>query len=356
LYADDDFPRGFGVEEPLNTTIIDAATGEAERPPGSHGRSRYVTPIANLPLICHVFDELARCGVRHARIVAGAAVRVELERTLDGGRASGVEVSYVTAPDSDGRHALFSEIEKALSAGPVLVHPGDCLFPGQIAAMRDRFSAGDIDLVLLADGGENPLVDPPPDAPGAGRVCDTAVILGPATRHVLAELLSSGLDGPDLIESLLASDGRVAVCELADHWRYSDSTEALLTANRIMLDSLVVRPGEVSVSNNNRIHGRVAIGTGAQISNSTIRGPVAIGERAVVEDSFIGPYTAIGLGAVISGAEIDNTIVHAAAEIRHPGYRIEASIIGERASIARSFELPKGLHMRLEPDSSVMFS
>ncbi len=199
-------------------------------------------------------------------------------------------------------------------------------------------------------------MDPPLDTRGAGRVCDTPVILGPATRHVVAELLSCRLDGPDFIDSLLASDGRRAVCELADHWCYDDSTMALLTANRIMLDSLVARRGEVSESHNTQIHGRVAIGAGARISNSTIRGPVAIADRAVVEDSFIGPYTAIGFRAIISGAEIDNTIVHAAAEIRHPGYRIEASIIGERASIARSFELPKGLHMRLEPDSSVTFS
>jgi glucose-1-phosphate thymidylyltransferase len=310
-----------------------------------------------VPLICHVFDELARAGLRHVRVVASDAVRRELEGTVDWESGSGVEISYVTAPDSDGRDTVLSEIEQALSAGPVLVHPADCLFPGQIEAMQDRFAAGDVDLVILADGDE----DAPADRtrtldPSPRRVCDTAVILGPDTRRVLGELCSSGLDGPGLIDSLLASDGRFAICELADHWLYSDSTEALLTANRIMLDSLVVPPGGVGSGDGNQISGRVAISPGARISNCTIRGPVAIGERAVVEDSFVGPYTAIGVGAVIYGAEMDNTIVHANAEIRHPGYRIEASIIGERACVARNFELPKGLHMRLEPDSSLVFS
>ena len=83
------------------TTIIDAATGEGGRQPGSHGPSRYVTPIANTPLICHVLDELKGSGVERARIVAGAAVRAELERTLDPRLVSGVEITYVTAPDSD---------------------------------------------------------------------------------------------------------------------------------------------------------------------------------------------------------------------------------------------------------------
>ena len=337
------------------TTIIDAATGEGGRQPGSHGPSRYVTPIANTPLICHVLDELKRSGVERARIVAGAAVRAELERTLDPRLVSGVEITYVTAPDSDPCRAVLSEIEQALSAGPVLVYPADCLFPGQIGAMRDRFATGDVDLVVLASGDEDTRTDRGHDAP-APRACATAAILGFATRHVLGELLSSRLDGPGLIDSLLASDGRVAVCELADHWCYSDATEALLTANRIMLDSLIVPSGGVGPSERSQIDGRVAISPGARISNSTIRGPVAIGDKAVVEDSFIGPYTAIGVGAVVSGAEMDNTIVHENAEIRHPGFRIEGSIIGERASLIRSFELPRGLHVRLEPDSSLALS
>jgi hypothetical protein len=70
----------------------------------------------------------------------------------------------------------------------------------------------------------------------------------------------------------------------------------------------------------------------------------------------VGPYTAIGAGALVSGADIDNSMVLPRAELRHPGWRIEASIIGERASVIRSFDLPKGLHLRLGPDSQVTLS
>ena len=220
--------------------------------------------------------------------------------------------------------------------------------------MRARFAAGDVDLVLLASDEESAPADRPQGTPDG--LCDTAVILGSGTRQVVGDLVSSGPDGPGLIDSLLSSDRRFAVCELADYWRYSDTTEALLAANRIMLDALVVTAGGARASEGNQIDGRVAISPDARISNSTIRGPVAIGDNVVIEDSFIGPYTAIGAGAVVIGAEIDNTIAHASAEIRHPGYRIEASIIGERASVIRSFELPKGLHIRLEPGSTVLLS
>jgi glucose-1-phosphate thymidylyltransferase len=85
-------------------------------------------------------------------------------------------------------------------------------------------------------------------------------------------------------------------------------------------------------------------------------GPVVIDRDSTIEDSYVGPYTAIGQGAAVSGSELDNTMVLAYAEVRHPGLRIEASIIGERTSVSRSFELPKGLHLRLAPGSRVTLS
>jgi glucose-1-phosphate thymidylyltransferase len=92
------------------------------------------------------------------------------------------------------------------------------------------------------------------------------------------------------------------------------------------------------------------------VSSSTVHGPAVIGDGAVVVDSFIGPYTSIGPGAIVTGAEVDNTIVMTAAEIMHPGSRIEASVIGERARITRSFELPKGLHVRIGPGGQISLS
>jgi glucose-1-phosphate thymidylyltransferase len=124
----------------------------------------------------------------------------------------------------------------------------------------------------------------------------------------------------------------------------------------MVLDDLRVPAVDGSFPDNNEIHGRVAISPHAHVCNSTLSGPVVIGDDAVVEDSFVGPYTAIGRGAVVSGTELDNTMVLPFAELLHPGLRIEASVIGERASVTRSFELPKGLHLRLTHGSRVTLS
>jgi glucose-1-phosphate thymidylyltransferase len=227
--------------------------------------------------------------------------------------------------------------------------------------MRDRFGAGDVDLVLLAPGTADAsrgwvrkLIRTDELAP---RVADTAMILSPATQAALENLPSGNVNGDDdVVDALLAAEHRFAVCELGEHWCYSDSTEELLAGNQIMLDALHITPVRGTLGDSNEVLGRVQISSSARVSSTSVHGPVVIGDGAVVEDSFIGPYTAIGEGAVVVGTEIDNAILMAGAEIRHPGSRIEASVIGERARISRSFELPKGLHLRIGPDAKISLS
>ena len=218
--------------------------------------------------------------------------------------------------------------------------------------MSERFGAGDVDTVLPVQASVEPLRDPT-----ERRASDTIVVLGPGTRTLVEDLLSPKSEGEDLIATLLHSSCRLAVCDQTEHWVYSDTTEALLAANRLMLDALPDTVGPPSgFSENNRMHGRIVISPSAFVSNCVVYGPVSIADGAVLEDSFVGPYTAVGARAILSGTEIDNAMVLADAEIRHPGSRIEASIIGERARVTRGFELPSGLHMRLGPDSRITLS
>lgn len=337
----------------MSFAIVDAAAGSETRSCGCAGRSRYCTSIANLPLIYHVLDELAAAGIDRVRVVARPDAREELEQVLSGGRPWEVEISYSTAGETGGRAAALAELEQVVVDEPVLVYPGDCLFPGQVSAMWARYSAGDVDAVVLGggNGGGRSAV-----SERADRVSSAPAIIGPHGAPVVDRLRTGGIGHYDLADWLRSSDYRVAVCELGGHWRYSDETADLLVANRMMLDALPVPTVEGGFGDNNAVHGRVAISSSARVSGSILHGPVSVDDDAVIEDSFIGPFSAIGAGAVLRGAEIDNTMVLAGAEISHPGQRIEGSIIGEGASVVRSFALPRGLHMRLEPHTNVTLS
>jgi glucose-1-phosphate thymidylyltransferase len=343
----------------VRRAIVDAASVESGSLSGRLTATRYLMPIANLPLMCHVLAELSSAGIEEARIVTCNSVRTQLERLLGTGQAWNLRVSYDEVENGHGREAVQSEIHDAVSEEPVLVYPGDCLFPGKVQQMRERFGKGDVDLVLLAHaagasrGWVRKLMRTE-DQPS--RVADTAMILSPATQPALETLPTNG-DGDDgVVEALLAADHPFAICELGEHWCYSDSTEELLAGNQIMLDALPITAVRGTLGDNNEVLGRVRISSSARVSSSTIHGPAVIGDGAVVTDSFIGPYTSVGPGAIVSGAEIDNTIVMTAAEITHPGSRIEASVIGERARVTRSFELPKGLHMRIGPGAQISLS
>ena len=67
------------VSENVSLAIVDAVA-EPVGEPGLESSSRYLASIANVPLIWHVFDELAEGGVERATIIAHAHVRRELEQ------------------------------------------------------------------------------------------------------------------------------------------------------------------------------------------------------------------------------------------------------------------------------------
>jgi glucose-1-phosphate thymidylyltransferase len=344
----------------VRRAIVDAASVESGSLSGQLTSTRYLMPIANVPLICHVLAELSSGGIEEAQIITYSGLRSELERLLGTGHAWNLRLSYDEVERGLERQAVQAEIHDAVSDEPVLVYPGDCLFPGKVAQMLERFGKGDVDLVLLAHA-----------AAGASRgwvrrlmraeeqpsrVADTAMILSPATQPTLEVAPANGNGDDGVVEALLAAEHPFAICVLGEHWCYSDSTEELLAGNQIMLDALPIASVRGTLGDNNEVLGRVQISSAARVSSSTVHGPAVIGDGAVVVDSFIGPYTSIGPGAVVSGAEIDNTIVMTAAEIMHPGSRIEASVIGERARITRSFDLPKGLHTRIGPGAQIGLS
>jgi glucose-1-phosphate thymidylyltransferase len=336
----------------MSLAIVDATFRTIDDVADGISPSRYTMPIGNVPLISHVLGDLAAGGVSHARIVAARHERPELERALGAaGDANGLSVEVVEAPETAPRRGVLAELEAVLGAEPVVLQPGDGLCPGLLGAMRERYRSGGVDLVLSA---AEP-VDGRPD-PGHGRLSESALVLGPRTRSLVAALLEPDGDEVNLTEVLLRGDLRLAVCDSSGGWSYESSTVALLAGNRRVLDRLPDSPIAEELEAGNELRGRISVGRDVRASGCVIHGPVAIADHAVLEDCYVGPFTAIGPRVILSGAELDDTIVLAGAEIRHPGHRITASIIGEGARVERSFELPRGVQLRLGPHSRLRFS
>jgi NDP-sugar pyrophosphorylase family protein len=145
------------------------------------------------------------------------------------------------------------------------------------------------------------------------------------------------------------------VTELQAAWRYDGTVDGVLEANTIALDAL--KRGRVGVDlSNATVQGRVQIDPSAELDGAKIRGPVYIGPGARLVETYVGPYTTIGAGVTLEGVEIEHSIVLPDAQIRFPGRRLEASLVGEGAQIGRDYSLPSALRLRVGPGSEIQLS
>ena len=145
------------------------------------------------------------------------------------------------------------------------------------------------------------------------------------------------------------------VIELKAVWHYDGTVDGVLEANTIALDGL--KRGRVGVDlSNATVQGRVYIDPSAELSGVKLRGPVYIGAGARITETYVGPYTSIGAGVALEGVEIEHSIVLPGAQIRYPGRRLEASLVGEGAQIGRDYTLPSALRLRVGPGSQIRLS
>ena len=123
--------------------------GNAEHGP-EHPGGHHADPEPGIRARADSDRDRGEIGAGRARIVTGAAHRLDLERLLTGS-THGLELSDGEVPAGGESMALLSELADALASEPVLFHPGDGLFGGQIAAMCERFMGGDVAAVISAD-------------------------------------------------------------------------------------------------------------------------------------------------------------------------------------------------------------
>jgi NDP-sugar pyrophosphorylase family protein len=188
-------------------------------------------------------------------------------------------------------------------------------------------------------------VQPDSDDDATTRAVDT--VLGPGPLVFSA--------GDALVADPRRTVGEGDVVELEAAWRYDGTVDGILDANTIALDAL--KRGRVGVDlSNASVQGRVHIDPSAELAGAKLRGPVYIGPGARLLETYVGPYTTIAAGVTLEGVEIEHSIVLPEAQIRYPGRRLEASLVGEGAQIGRDYSLPSALRLRVGPGSEIQLS
>jgi dTDP-glucose pyrophosphorylase len=258
----------------------------------------YTLPIAGRPLIRHAIRSLCDAGIDEILVVVDPALAEDVVVAVGD---PGVTLHYALEHQR-GEESLLRAAGEALGPGPVLVHLTDSLLPAGFAPQRATAytSAGHVIAYPLGE-------------PGAERV------------------------------------------ELDGVWRYDGTIDGVLEANSFALDDLK-RARIGADMTDASVQGRVSIHPTALLQGAKIRGPVSIGPEARIVETYVGPYTSIAAGVELEGVEIENSIVLPSAQIRFPGRRIEASLVGAGAQIGRDYTLPSALRLRVGPGADIHLS
>jgi NDP-sugar pyrophosphorylase family protein len=194
------------------------------------------------------------------------------------------------------------------------------------------------------------------DAPIAEHVAPAVEGVGGADVEIAIQAIG------DTGAPLLVMDGDMLAGEIDTDalvvkaaWQYDGTIDGILEANSLALDAL--KPVRIDVDlSNTTVQGRVHIDPSAELDGAKVRGPAYIGPGARIIQTYVGPYSSIGAGVTLEGVEIEHSIVLPHAQIRFPGRRLESSLVGEGAEIARDYTLPSALRLRVGPGSQIQLS
>lgn len=326
-----------------------------------HGRSRYAMQLANRALVRYAAEALVGCGVTELGIAVSSATSTDVRALLGQGSSFGARFTYLELNADATAVEMLVAAQEELGDDPLIVHSGDAIMTAGLGSALSEFDRARPDVLLLSKSSESypelalagvrGISRGSPGLDGLDHMAPAAIISGEALR----ELEGFEADTPTIggtVAALAESGVRVASRSLEGCWCYSGDSDALLEANRMILDELPHMPVEAEMEHV-RIEGRVAIHPDARLERTTVRGPAVIGGRAELVDTFVGPYSSIGAGVHLDGAEIEHSIVLERASIRNVGQRVEASVIGVEADISRDFGMPSAVRLNVGRRSSV---
>jgi glucose-1-phosphate thymidylyltransferase len=304
---------------------------------------QHLFPLANRPILFHVLESLRRAGLLEATIVTDPASRAAIGDAVGDGRRFNLDVRYAEIDEPAELGGALATCESFIADEPVLVHQADALLHVPLNGHIATFSDDRLDALALRM----------PSKPSSLQDLAPGYMLSPQALTLLREHPGAAANP---ISEVRAHGGRVRITAVEGCLPCHGDIEVLLDGNRRMLKELAVSMEEVTLPGCD-VQGPVSVHPTADVQSSTLRGPLVIGPQAVLRDAYVGPYTSIGAGVEVDGAEIEHSIVLPRAQLRYVGTRIESSVIGAGARVAREFRKPSATtRLSIGPGAEVLFS
>ena len=353
--------------QPLKGLILSGGKGTRLRPI-THTSAKQLVPVANKPVLFYGIEAMAQAGIEDVGIIIAPETGDEIRATAGDGSRFGIRITYILQHEPAGlAHAVLTA-EPYQRDSPFVMYLGDNLLQGGIEDLVAAFTDHQPDALILltqvpdpenygvaelADGAVVRLVEKPPQP--RTDLALVGVYMFTARVHAAAKAIEPSARGEleitDAIQHLVDEGHRVEPHIVKGWWKDTGRLEDMLAANRLVLDTIQTRvEGELIDS---QVDGRVVIEAGARLERSSVRGPAIIGAGARLSDCYIGPYTAIGEACEISGAEVEHSILLAGSSVTDLDGRLESSLLGRNAKVARDLGQPRAYRLLVGDNSEI---
>lgn len=339
--------------------------------PLTHTGPKQLIPVANKPISQYVLEHLKRIGISDIAIVLGDIGAQRVTSYYGDGSKFGVKIRYIDQGAPKGIAHAIGLCEDFVGKEPFIVYLGDNLIKQDISGFVKDFENSKFDAGFLLAKVDDPRsygvaeldqhnrivrVEEKPKKPRSNNVFVGVYLFTPQVFDIIRDLKPSNrneLEITDVIDRLVtARDSRITHCFVEGWWDDTGTPEAILDANRYILDSELQSANLGAVDKTANIKGRVFIDQGTKIKKgSVIRGPVCIGKSCEIgPGAYIGPYTSIGNRCVLRNTHIESSVVLDGTYI-DSNMRILDSLIGENACIKGKDDLPIGHKLVLGENS-----
>jgi len=354
----------------VKALVLSGGSGSRLRPI-THTSAKQLVPVANKPVLFYGLEAIRDAGITDVGIVVGETEPAIRDAVGDGG-AFGLNVTYLRQDAPRGLAHAVLIARDYLGDDDFVMYLGDNFIVGGIAGLVDEFRSGRPDAQIMLTSVPDPRQFGVAELDAAGEVVgleekprepksDLALvgvyIFTAAVHEAVAELGPSWrgeLEITEAIQWLIDHGQKVRSTTITGYWKDTGNVADMLEVNRMVLEGLEPAcAGEVDADT--ELIGRVAIGSGAQISGCRIVGPVVIGTGTRVSGSYIGPFTSVERDCEIADSEIEYSIVLRGASIKGVR-RIEASLIGHEVEVTPAPRVPKAHRLVLGDHSKVQIS
>ncbi len=327
------------------------AAGEGKRlRPFTETMPKVMLPVANKPILEHVFDAVKQSGIDEIIVVVGYKKEVIMEYFED---YKGIKITYVVQDKQLGTAHALLQAKKYIKTSFLVLSGDNIIDRSSISKLIKEKSEYSIlikehphpskyGVVFIEKGNVTGIVEKPREE--IGRFISTGIYKLPKKIFERVEKsVSQGVYALSSTVQTILDDGEEIKTVIANSWMDVVYPWDILSVNESMVHNISSSTNG-TIEKGVTIKGNVSIGKDTKIhSGSYIVGPVVIGKSCEIgPNACIFPSTTIGNNSIINPfSEIRNSVIMDNVRISSNSSVLD-SIVGRGSNIGNNFSSISG--------------